>query len=130
MTSQLAKFQEKNEALDEEERKFSMLLVGHDDSEEGIASYLKDSKLGCAAIKTPINELKAADPLTKVLANGYTGTIPALMLLDKEGKLVSRDQREVLLKLKSLTRGKSDRVKKREARAAAKAAAEAASEEK
>ena len=99
-----------------------MMLVGHDNSAEDVAKYLKDSKLGSAAVKTPINDLDAKDPMTQAILTGYSGTVPSLVLLDKDGKLVTADQREVLLKLKSLTRGKSDRVKKREARAAAKEA--------
>jgi hypothetical protein len=123
VSSQLAKIQEKNLKLDEADRKFSMLLVGHDDSEEGVVQYLKDSKLGCAAVKTPIGKLKYGEPLTTLLTTGYARSIPAVLLLDKDGKLVSRDQREIVLKLNKLARGKSQRVKDREARAAAKAAA-------
>jgi len=124
----LAKIYEKNLALDEGERKFSMVLVAHDDTEEGVGNYLKASGLGCSAVKTPIAKLKYGEPMVNLLTNGYTGTIPAVLLLDKEGKLVTRDRREVLLKLNKLSRGKSKRVKEREARAAAKAkaAAEAA----
>ena len=99
-----------------------MLLVAHDDSEEGVQRYLIDSKLGCSAVKTPIGKMKFGEPLTTALTNGYTGSIPAVLLLDKDGKLVTRDQREILLKLNKLARGKSKRVKEREARAAAKAA--------
>ena len=130
MTSQLAKLNQKNLALAADERKFNLILVGHDDTEEGVANYLKKSGLGSAAVKTPIGKLEFGEPLTTLLTNGYAGSIPALLLLDKDGKLVSRDQREVLLKLNKLSRGKSKRVKEREARAAAKkAAAEAAGKE-
>jgi len=122
VTSQLAKIYEKNLKLAKDERRFNLLLVGHDDTEEGVETYLKDSGLGCPAVKTPIGKLEFGEPLTNLLTNGYTGTIPALLLLDKEGKLVTRDQREVLLKLSSLARGKSKRVKDREAREAAKKA--------
>jgi hypothetical protein len=118
----LAKIQEKNLKLAKEDRKFGMLLVAHDDTKEGVASYLLDSKLGCAAVKTPIGELKYGEPLTDLLTNGYAGTIPAVLLLDKEGNLVTRDLREVILKLNKLARGKSSRVKEREAREAAKQA--------
>ena len=130
MSSQLAKIQEKNLKLDKSERKFSMMLVGHDDSEEGVQRYLIDSKLGFAAVKTPINKMEYGEPLTTALTNGYAGVIPAVLLLDKDGKLVSRDQREIVLKLNKLARGKSKRVKEREARAAAKAAAEAEANKK
>jgi hypothetical protein len=130
VTSQLAKINEKNLKLDESERKFSLLLVGHDDTEDGIAKYLIDSKLGCAAVKTPIGKLEYGEPVTDLLTNGYAGSIPALLLLDKDGKLVTRDMREVLLKLNKLSRGKSKRIKAREARAAAKKAADEAVEEK
>ena len=132
MTSQLAKINEKNLKLAKDERKFDLVLVAHDDTEEGVATYLKDSGLGCAAVKTPIGKLEFGDPVTRLLINGYTGTIPALLLLDKDGKLVTRDQREVLLKLNKLSRGKSQRVKDREARAAdkKKAAEEAAAKAK
>ena len=128
----MAKVYEKNLKLAEDERKFSMLLVGHDDTPEGVAGYLKDSKLGCAAVKTPIGKLKYGEPITTLLTKGYTGTIPAVLLLDKDGELVTRDQREILVKLNKLARGKSKRVREREARAAAKkkAAEEAAAKEK
>ena len=126
MSSQLAKIYEKNLKLDKEERKFSMLLVAHDDTEEGVTNYLKSSKLGCSAVKTPIGKMKYGEPLTDLLTNGYEGSIPAVLLLDKEGKLVSRDQREIMLRLNKLARGKSKRVKEREARAAAKKKAEEA----
>lgn len=129
MTSQLAKIYQKNLELAADERKFSLILVGHDDTEDGVADYLKASGLGCAAVKTPIGKLEYGEPLTTLLTTGYTGSIPALLLLDKDGRLVTRDQREVLLKLNRLSRGKSQRVKEREARAAAKAAAEAAAKE-
>lgn len=107
-----------------------MMLVSHDDSEEGVQRYLVDSKLGFAAVKTPIGEMKYGEPMTTALTNGYAGSIPAVLLLDKDGKLVTRDPREIVLKLNKLARGKSKRVKEREARAAAKAAAEAAAKEK
>ena len=128
----MAKIYEKNLKLEKDERKFSMLLVAHDDTEEGVANYLKSSKLGCAAVKTPIGELKFGEPITDLLTTGYAGQIPAVLLLDKDGKLVTRNEREVLLKLNRLARGKSQRVKDREARAAAKkkAAEEAAAKEK
>jgi hypothetical protein len=129
VTSQLAKIYQKNLELAADERKFSLILVGHDDTEDGVAAYLKASGLGCAAVKTPIGKLEYGEPLTTLLTTGYTGSIPALLLLDKDGRLVTRDQREVLLKLNRLSRGKSNRVKEREARAAAKAAAEAAAKE-
>jgi len=130
VTSQLAKIYEKNLELAADERKFSLILVGHDDTEQGVADYLKASGLGCAAVKTPIGKLEYGEPLTTLLTNGYAGSIPAVLLLDKDGKLVTRDQREILLKLNKLSRGKSKRVKDREARAAAKkAAAEAAGKE-
>ena len=122
----MAKINEKNLKLAEDERKFNIVLVGHDDSEEGVASYLKSSGLACAAVKTPIGKIEYGEPVTDLLTNGYAGSIPALLLLDKDGKLVTRDQREVLLKLNKLSRGKSTRVKEREARAAAKKAAEEA----
>ncbi|MGI9241601.1 MAG: TlpA family protein disulfide reductase [Verrucomicrobiales bacterium] len=126
----MAKLNQKNLALAADERKFNLILVGHDDTTEGVASYLKKSGLGCAAVKTPIGKMEFGEPLTTLLTNGYTGSIPAVLLLDKDGKLVSRDQREILLKLNKLSRGKSKRVKEREARAAAKkAAAEAAGKE-
>ena len=126
----MAKIYEKNLELAADERKFSLILVGHDDTEQGVADYLKASGLGCAAVKTPIGKLEYGEPLTTLLTNGYAGSIPAVLLLDKDGKLVTRDQREILLKLNKLSRGKSKRVKDREARAAAKkAAAEAAGKE-
>ena len=129
MTSQLAKIYQKNLELAADERKFSLILVGHDDTEDGVADYLKASGLGCSAVKTPIGKLEYGEPLTTLLTTGYTGSIPALLLLDKDGRLVTLDQREVLLKLNRLSRGKSKRVKEREERAAVKAAAEAAAKE-
>lgn len=129
MTSQLAKIYQKNLELAADERKFSLILVAHDDTEEGVADYLKASGLGCAAVKTPIGKLEDGEPLTTLLTNGYTGSIPAVLLLDKDGKLVTRDQREVLLKLNKLSRGKSKRVKSEARAAAKKVAAEAAAKE-
>ena len=129
VSSQLAKIQEKNLELDEVDRKFQMVLVGHDDSEQGVVEYLQSSKLGCAAVKTPISKMKFGEPVTDLLTTGYAGTIPAVLLLDKDGKLVTRDQREILLKLNKLARGKSQRVLEREAGAGEKAKAESAKSE-
>ena len=128
----MAKIYQKNLKLDKGERKFNLVLVGHDESPEGVASYLKASGLGCAAAKTPMIKMEYGEPVTNLLTNGYAGVIPALLLLDKEGKLVTRNPREVLLKVNKLSRGKSKRVKEREARAAAKkkAAEEAAAKAK
>jgi hypothetical protein len=125
VTSQLVKLNEKNKALGDD-KKFNLVLVGHDDSKEGVAAYLQASGLGCAGAKLPISEMEFGEPAVTLLTKGYEGSIPALLLLDAEGNLVTRDQREVMLKLNKLVRGKSKRAQEREARAAAKKKAGAA----
>ena len=100
MTKQLASINKKNLKLGDK-RKFQVVLVGYDQNDAKNESYLKDSKLGCPAVK-----LKEKASLKELLEKGDTGFIPNIVLLKPDGSMVSNDKGGVLKKLEKLAAGK------------------------
>ncbi|MEM7386956.1 MAG: thioredoxin-like domain-containing protein [Verrucomicrobiota bacterium] len=87
MTSQLVKSYKKKKG------NIEVILVNHDTDQKKMNSYMTKSKM-------PFPGLKKSENKTSILTKAYEAKfLPTLLLLDKNGKVVSDDQKTVLKKL-------------------------------
>ena len=93
VTKQLVSLNKKNNELGKK-KKFQLVLVDYDRTKEGLAKYLKSSKMNWPAIK--LDQMKSVKKLTSL---GETGFIPNVVLLKPDGSMVSNNKEEVIKKL-------------------------------
>ena len=96
MTKQLASINKKNIKLGDK-KKFQIVLVDYDRSQEGLDKYVKGGEMTWPAIKHDQKE-----SVTELTSLGETGFIPNLVLLNAAGEMISNDRKEVLKKLSDL----------------------------
>ena len=97
VTKQLVSLNKKNNELGKK-KKFQLVLVDYDRTKEGLAKYLKSSKMNWPAIK--LDQMKSVKKLTSL---GETGFIPNVVLLKPDGSMVSNNKEEVIKKLEKYT---------------------------
>jgi hypothetical protein len=88
----LAQIYDKALALDT--RNFEIILIGYDESAAKHEKYMAKSK-----IKWPAMTFDDKEKLEKVVTLGETGFLPNLVLVSKDGKVLTNDRKEVLAKL-------------------------------
>jgi|TARA_B100001057_G_C22851251_1_gene951060 hypothetical protein len=93
----LVSLNKKNNELGKK-KKFQLVLVDYDRTKEGLAKYLKSSKMNWPAIK--LDQMKSVKKLTSL---GETGFIPNVVLLKPDGSMVSNNKEEVIKKLEKYT---------------------------